>query len=114
VFALPGLVIAFTFSGAASRFDHSRDLIVEEANDIGTAYLRIALGLHNASLAVRLEYGLDPGFFGRQPRRLILDGLDDVATGGQLGEFWRNVFAVPSHDSCMTGHICRFTLGGRL
>src|SRR3954470_3348698 len=43
VFALMGLVIAFTFSGAASRFDHRRDLIVEEANDIGTAYLRIDL-----------------------------------------------------------------------
>jgi len=40
-FALMGLVIAFTFSGAASRFDHRRDLVVEEANDIGTAYLRI-------------------------------------------------------------------------
>jgi hypothetical protein len=43
VFALMGLVIAFTFSGAAARFDHRRDLIVEEANDIGTAYLRIGL-----------------------------------------------------------------------
>jgi hypothetical protein len=43
VFALMGLVMAFAFSGAASRFDHRRDLIVEEANDIGTAYLRIAL-----------------------------------------------------------------------
>ena len=43
VFALMGLMIAFTFSGAASRFDHRRDLIVEEANDIGTAYLRIEL-----------------------------------------------------------------------
>jgi hypothetical protein len=42
-FALLGLMIAFTFSGAASRFDHRRDLIVEEANNIGTAYLRIAL-----------------------------------------------------------------------
>jgi hypothetical protein len=43
VFGLMGLVMAFTFSGAAGRFDHRRDLIVEEANDIGTAYLRIAL-----------------------------------------------------------------------
>ena len=43
VFALMGLVIAFTFSGAAGRFDHRRDLIVEEANDIGTAYLRVDL-----------------------------------------------------------------------
>jgi hypothetical protein len=43
VFALLGLLIAFTFSGATSRFDHRRGLIVEEANAIGTAYLRIDL-----------------------------------------------------------------------
>src|SRR5215813_5349053 len=40
IFGLLGLLIAFTFSGAASRFDTRRELIVEEANDIGTAYLR--------------------------------------------------------------------------
>jgi hypothetical protein len=43
LFGLMGLVIAFTFSGAASRFDERRHLIVEEANDIGTAYLRLDL-----------------------------------------------------------------------
>jgi hypothetical protein len=43
IFALLGLLIAFTFSGAASRFDHRRALIVEEANAIGTAYLRLDL-----------------------------------------------------------------------
>lgn len=43
VFALLGLLIAFTFSGAASRYDVRRNLIVEEANDIGTAYLRLDL-----------------------------------------------------------------------
>ena len=43
VFALLGLLIAFTFSGAASRFDTRRQLIVEEANDIGTAYPRLGL-----------------------------------------------------------------------
>ncbi|HSD53599.1 MAG TPA: DUF4239 domain-containing protein [Burkholderiales bacterium] len=43
VFALLGLLIAFTFSGAATRFDERRKLIIEEANDIGTAYLRIDL-----------------------------------------------------------------------
>ena len=41
VFALLGLLIAFTFSGAASRFDERRKLIIEETNDIGTAYLRL-------------------------------------------------------------------------
>ncbi len=43
IFALLGLLIAFTFSGAASRFEGRRHLIIEEANDIGTAYLRIDL-----------------------------------------------------------------------
>jgi hypothetical protein len=43
VFGLMGLLIAFTFSGAASRFDARRQLIVEESNTIGTAYLRIDL-----------------------------------------------------------------------
>jgi hypothetical protein len=43
VFALLGLLIAFTFSGAMSRFDDRRHLVVEESNDIGTAYLRVDL-----------------------------------------------------------------------
>jgi hypothetical protein len=43
IFGLLGLLIAFTFSGAAARFDTRRQLIVEEANAIGTAYLRIDL-----------------------------------------------------------------------
>src|SRR5215471_4514882 len=41
VFALLGLLIAFTFSGALSRFDGRRVQVVQEANAIGTAYLRI-------------------------------------------------------------------------
>ncbi|HPN25499.1 MAG TPA: hypothetical protein PLR20_03735 [Syntrophales bacterium] len=43
VFALLGLLIAFTFSNGISRFEDRRQLIVEEANYIGTAYLRIDL-----------------------------------------------------------------------
>jgi hypothetical protein len=43
VFALLGLLVAFTFSGAAARFDTRRQLIVEEANAIGTAWLRLDL-----------------------------------------------------------------------
>jgi hypothetical protein len=41
VFALMGLLIAFTFTGAASRFDHRRELIAQEVNAIGTAWLRL-------------------------------------------------------------------------
>ena len=43
VYGLLGLLIAFTFSGAATRFEGRRHLIVEEANAIGTAYLRLDL-----------------------------------------------------------------------
>lgn len=43
VFGLLGLLLAFTFSGAASRFEDRRHLIAEEANAIGTAYLRVDL-----------------------------------------------------------------------
>jgi putative copper export protein len=43
VFALLGLLIAFTFSGAASRFDDRRYPSVDESNAIGTAYLRLDL-----------------------------------------------------------------------
>jgi len=43
VFALFGLLMAFTFSGAASRFNEKRMLIAEEANTIETAYLRLEL-----------------------------------------------------------------------
>ena len=41
IFALLGLLLAFTFAGAAARFDTRRALIVEETNAIGTAYLRL-------------------------------------------------------------------------
>ncbi|HEV8121430.1 MAG TPA: DUF4239 domain-containing protein [Candidatus Polarisedimenticolia bacterium] len=43
VFSLFGLLIAFTFQGAASRFDARRGLVAEEANAIGTAWLRLDL-----------------------------------------------------------------------
>lgn len=43
VFGLLGLLIAFTFSGAAERFEQRRHLTTEEANAIGTAYLRLDL-----------------------------------------------------------------------
>jgi len=43
VFALLGLILAFSFSGAASRLDARRQFIVDETNAIGTAYLRVDL-----------------------------------------------------------------------
>ncbi len=43
LFALMGLLIAFTFSAAQSRLDQRRTLVIDEANAIGTAYLRLDL-----------------------------------------------------------------------
>jgi hypothetical protein len=56
VFALFGLLIAFTFSGAASRFDDRRHLVVQEANAIGTAWLRVDLLPAAAQAEVRPLY----------------------------------------------------------
>jgi hypothetical protein len=43
IFALMGLLVAFTFSGAATRLDNRRTQIVDESNAIGTAWLRLDL-----------------------------------------------------------------------
>ncbi len=43
IFGLIGLLLAFTFSGASTRFHERQRLIAEEANAIGTAYLRLDL-----------------------------------------------------------------------
>ena len=56
VFGLLGLLIAFTFSGAAARFDARRALIVEEANSIGTAWLRLDLLPGSAQPALREKF----------------------------------------------------------
>ena len=43
VFAVLGLLIAFIFSASAARFDERRKLIVDQANALGTAWLRTDL-----------------------------------------------------------------------
>jgi len=53
IFGLLGLLLAFTFSGAASRFEERRHLVAEEANAIGTAYLRVDLLPADAQPALR-------------------------------------------------------------
>jgi len=56
VFALLGLLIAFTFSGALQRFDLRRAQAVDEANAVGTAYLRIDLLPASAQPALRESF----------------------------------------------------------
>lgn len=96
VFALFGLLIAFTFSGAASRLDDKRKLIVEEANAIGTAYLRLDL------LTVGDQAGMRESFRNYLDARLsAYKKLDDpAAANGEFarasllqGEIWRRAVA---------------------
>ena len=56
VFGLLGLLIAFTFSGAATRLEARRHLIVEEANAIGTAYLRLDLLSADAQKSLKEKF----------------------------------------------------------
>lgn len=53
VLGLLGLLLGFSFAGAAGRFVERQDLIVREANAIGTAYLRADLVPEPAGGAMR-------------------------------------------------------------
>jgi hypothetical protein len=56
IYGLLGLMVAFSFAGAASRFDTRRSLTVDEANAIGTAYLRVDLLPAAAQPAMRDKF----------------------------------------------------------
>jgi hypothetical protein len=43
VFSLLSLILAFVFSGAASRFDHRQDLVIQEATAIHSSYSLVDL-----------------------------------------------------------------------
>ena len=72
VFALFGLLIAFTFTGAASRFEARRNMIVEHTNAIGTAWLRLDLLPAEVQLALRQDF------------RLYVDGI--IKIHQQIGD----------------------------
>lgn len=74
VFGLMGLLIAFTFTGAATRFDMRRSLVTEHVNAIGTAWLRLDL------LAEPEREKARDGF-----RRYVDTQLEIVASSGNSG-----------------------------
>jgi hypothetical protein len=53
IFSLFGLLVGFTFSGAPARLDDRRHMIQNEANAIGTAYLRLDLLPPSSQPAIR-------------------------------------------------------------
>jgi hypothetical protein len=92
VFGLFGLLIAFTFSGAASRFDIRRGLIVEEINAIGTAYLRVDLLPAGAQPAVRetFRHYLEARLEAYQKLPDLVAAKQELAKANQLqAEIWR-------------------------
>ncbi|TMA96733.1 MAG: DUF4239 domain-containing protein [Deltaproteobacteria bacterium] len=97
VFALLGLLIAFTFSGAASRFDTRRQLIVEETNAIGTAYLRLDMFPTAAQPALRENFRryLDSRIEVYRKLPDIAAAKEELVKGNKLlGEIWRQAVAV--------------------
>jgi hypothetical protein len=56
VFALFGLIIAFTFTSAATRYETRRNLIVDHTNAIGTAWLRLDLLPAETQQALRKDF----------------------------------------------------------
>lgn len=56
IFALMGLLIAFTFAGANTKLDTRRLLIVDEANAIETAYMRVDLLSPTAQIDLRQSF----------------------------------------------------------
>lgn len=55
IFALLGLLLAFTFTGAINKFDQRRTLIIDEANAISTLSLRLDLLPLNSQSRVKQE-----------------------------------------------------------
>jgi hypothetical protein len=103
VFGLLGLLIAFTFSGASARFDTRRQLIVEEANAIGTAYLRLDLLPAAAQPPLRDSFRryLDSRLAVYQKLPDIAAAKRELAESNRLQrEIWREaVYAVRAEDA---------------
>lgn len=97
VFALLGLLVAFTFSGAAVRFDGRRALIIEEANAIGTAYLRLDLAPPNAQPALRESFRryVDSRLEAYRKLPDMEAATAELARSTQLqGEIWNQAVAI--------------------
>lgn len=90
ILALLGLLLGFTFSMAVARFDTRKSLEIDEANDIGTLWLRTSLLSENARdaeralirqyVAARLEFAAA----GRDAERMTKSTNDTAQLQGQM------------------------------
>lgn len=96
IFAILGLLLAFSFSGAASRFDQRRDLIVAEANAIGTALLRVDLLPADVQQEIRADFRryVDARLAAYDPNSEIGDFPTRLKIANAIsGEIWKKSVA---------------------
>jgi hypothetical protein len=106
VFALLGLLIAFSFSGALTRFDMRRAQVVQEANAIGTAYLRLDLLPAAAQPKLRQAFRqyLDSRIATYQKRPDLAAARAELARSQQLqGEIWAMAVAATQQPGARPG-----------
>lgn len=94
--ALLGLLMAFTFAAAQERFLIRQDLVVSEANAIGTAYLRAQMTdpPGRARLSVELERYAEARTRFNTVRDLREDAANARETGAAQGVIWRDLTEV--------------------
>jgi hypothetical protein len=73
ILGLLAFLLAFTFGMAASRFENRRKLVLDEANAIGTTYLRAALvpEPHRTQIRTLLRDYVDVRLEGVEPRMAV-------------------------------------------
>jgi hypothetical protein len=91
-----GLLLAFTINGAGQRFDHRRELVVEETNAIGTAYRRLDVLPQSVRLSVQENFRryLDARIAMYRKLPDVSAARDDLARSLHLqDEIWRQTVA---------------------
>jgi hypothetical protein len=99
--ALVAFLIGFAFSGAASRFINRVDIIVKEANALGTAYLRadaIAEPQRGELKAALKEYTADRVMLLTRERRDQIEPLL-AKVGGLHERMWRSAIKATQHNA---------------
>lgn len=96
VFALLGLLMAFTFSGALGRYEERRGWILDEANAVGTAWLRVDLvpEAQREPLRAGLRAYVDARLEGYARRAADPDVEGEFAAAERVGaDLWRAAVA---------------------
>jgi CDP-diglyceride synthetase len=101
VFALFGLLIAFTFTSAAARYETRRDLIVQHTNAIGTAWLRLDLLPAKDQQVLRKDFRLYvDGIIKAHQQARDKKAVDQIMAylGKLQDEIWKMAEAAASRD----------------